>query len=192
MGIGPGPDGFASTTRPVFVQHGTVTGLDVHGVRTGRRPSLADILEDHALPRSGAPMRRVWTEPDRDYPGDTDLLFSRGQFTDRIRMTPADREGILAALANPDGLDALAAEARELGLLAEGEETAARIGDLVRRADFAGYALAVQDFLATPQFAKSVRDFLHDVLESGPAPGEDWDHGDIEAIERVRALLEQP
>ena len=65
---------------------------------TSPGPASPALPEPEPLPASGAPMERVWTEPDRDHPADTDLVIQRGQFTDRIRMTPADEEKILAAL----------------------------------------------------------------------------------------------
>lgn len=175
---------------------------DVPGTVTGwPMASLQDLVQVTGEPAtgpglpplaaSGAPMERVWTEPDRDYPADTDLLFTRGQFTDRIRMTRADREGILAALANPGGLDSLVTRARDLGYRDPSTLRADLANDaaaLAREAYRAGYALAVQDCLETAQAPGYVAQFLEELSE-----GLDEDREDTpdqrEAVECVLALI---
>ena len=148
------------------------------------------------------PADRIYAEPDRTgrEPDVTELVLDWDRENDGgmhvVRLTLRDREGVLAALANPDGLlkwrQAARNVARGVPVLSArlAEEHADSVDALVTEAYAGGYALAVQDCLATSQTAEGVRDFLHGILQSGAAPGADWDHKDVEAIERVRALLE--
>lgn len=71
-------------------------------------PSLQPVRARH-----GTSLDRICAQPDRDYPGDTDLVFERGSQGSSVRLTPQDRTGVMAALFGP-----LAAPAFVAGYLA--------------------------------------------------------------------------
>jgi hypothetical protein len=106
--MGPGNEDRRPPQTPADwpAQQAGLTGLD----GTGSGTVMSDEFFAKALPASGAPMEGVRTEPDRDYPDDTSLLFERGGTGFVIRLTPADRQGVLAALANPDAQAAAGAQ----------------------------------------------------------------------------------
>lgn len=148
-----------------------------------------------SLPSSGASNDKICTRPSYDYPGDTDLIFARGSSEARVRVTPADRPKLFAAVG---GLaPALAVLRERAGEMARQDTPAlgfearvahvAAVQALVDAAHAAGYRLCDEDYRATAQSAGYVRDFLAGLLENG----EGLPSADVEAIERVRALLER-
>jgi hypothetical protein len=182
MGIGPGPDGFASTTRPVFVQHGTVTG---------RIP-----------PRSGGSLRAIEIERNRDYPADSDLVLGRGNVDTRIRLTGADLHLLRSRLMAQDDLAAVKDRAASYirDVLDEVNpdiaEWAERNMYLAATAHADGYKLCAEDHRETAQDAGYVIDFLYEMIgDRDPDAGgddvrlSDMAKRDIDAIERVVAML---
>jgi len=64
-------------------------------------------------PPAGRSADRIYTQPNQDYPDDTDLCFERGTSVTMVRVTPADQEKLWAALgllpvpAAPDRVQAV-------------------------------------------------------------------------------------
>jgi hypothetical protein len=147
------------------------------------------------LPSSGLPMSDVRAERNRDHPADTDLCFERGQYTDRVRLTPADRFAVIAALAgtSPGSLLDLREQAGELARQGVPEEhghgnvnLAAAFTRLVDYAYIAGQA----DFSAG-NGRGAARDYLLGLAEDRDGKSGDMAHLDVEALERVIAMLEE-
>jgi hypothetical protein len=145
------------------------------------------------------PAERIYTEPDSTglEPSVTELVleWDGTSAAQVLRLLPADREGVLAALADPKGL-------ARLMLRVQGITASARLGAgpcppaarreldeklalLVRDAHSEGFAQGVHAVLGDDEAVRA-RDFLQTFLDQS----RDLDHGDVEAIERVRALLE--
>lgn len=150
------------------------------------------------LPSSGSSQDRVYTQPNRDYPDDTDLCFARGNSETRVRLTPGDRAKLLAAAGGlapklPDLRERAGALARHnvpaLDLAARTAHVAAAQA-LVDEAHAAGYRLCSDDVRVAHEDAGLVSDFLLGFCEDGASPGEPWSAEDQAAISRVRRLLE--
>jgi len=199
-----GPDN-DSGSRP----GGHFTPEEAGELLNGRRVTFGDLVnelpadpppEDGSLPASrssssGLPMRDVRAERNRDHPADTDLCFERGQYTDRVRLTPADRFAVIAALAgtSPGSLLDLREQAGELARQGVPEEhghgnvnLAAAFTRLVDYAYIAGQA----DFSAG-NGRGAARDYLLGLAEDRDGKSGDMAHLDVEALERVIAMLEE-
>jgi hypothetical protein len=157
MGMGPG-DRYAAgyTGGP---------GDPTAGERLARRKPPGP-AEPRRLPASGPPMRDMRLERNRDYLADSDLVFERGQYLDRIRLTGTDLHA-LRALLNADGdLKALGDQASRWARDAleeagpDTDEWALRMSELVIAAHAAGYRLAADDISAACEDAAMVADFL--------------------------------
>jgi hypothetical protein len=142
------------------------------------------------LAASGRPMSGMVLEPDRDHPADTALCFERGQFADRIRLTPGDLNGLRVLLSGVQGdLGGLRDRAAALVRDALGEVDpdiagwALRNTDLAAAAHAAGYRLCDDDWRATAQGAGYVQDFLAGRLAELRAAG-----GSLTALEQQDAL----
>lgn len=183
MDMGPGQNGIA--------------GAPPAGSRFTEKEvgALLDWKQQAPLATSGAPSDKIYTQPDHDYPDDTDICFARGNGVTLVRLTPADRPKLLEAVGGlvPE-LSPLLAQADALARQGVPEEhgqgnanTAAAFTALVTAAHAAGYRLACDDHRATAEDAGLVSGFLLEKLawerqRAGDSP-------DTEALERVIALL---
>jgi hypothetical protein len=176
-----------------------------HGEARGQQlwPQLHPIAPRGAVtgPRRqhGASQERVWAEPNRDYPGDTSLFTEAGNQRHETRLTPQDREAVLAALAGESPkLEELRAEARKY----DGIAWEAYPGDLaeeavalVNEAHAAGYALCAQDYLLAGQHVEPVIDYLEGLAADREGRVSDSPEyaglaqRDLDAVERVIAML---
>lgn len=144
------------------------------------------------LAPSGPPMRDMRLERNRDHPSDSDLCFERGQYLDRVRLTVGDLHALRALLTARGDLENLRAGAVHLARQGVPEEhgkgnanLAVRLVKLVNEAHAAGYRLAGDDIRATAEDVWFIRDYLLSLKEDGTDRG----HLDIEALERVIAML---
>jgi hypothetical protein len=144
------------------------------------------------LPASGPPMENVRAERNRDYPADTDLIYGRGGTDFRTRFTPGDRRAVIAALSQ-DSLKGLRASARAAGLSGRGHGTALadHLVGLVMAAHAAGYRLCYEDRRQLRQDSADVRDYLLGLAERRDGEPGGMAHRDVEALERVIAMLEE-
>jgi len=130
-----------------------------------------------------------------ELPADTDLCFERGQYTDRVRLTPADRFAVIAALAgtSPGSLLDLREQAGELARQGVPEEhghgNANLAAALTRLVDYA-YIAGQADFSAG-NGRGAARDYLLGLAEDRDGKSGDMAHLDVEALERVIAMLEE-
>ncbi len=153
---------------------------------------LASRHPEFVLRASGSSQDRVFTEPDRDYADDVSLCFERGNQVTQVRVTPADRPKLFAAVGGlaPD-LAELRRQARSAGLSGAGHGTdlAGRIEALTVTAHAAGYRLAVEDQTATAQNAGYVHDFLADTADVIRSAPDSESAQDLAALERVMRLV---
>lgn len=145
------------------------------------------------LPRSGSSQDKIYTQPNRDYPDDTDIWFERGNSSTVVRLTPADRPKLLTAIG---GLAPRLAELRaKASRHFDGTELDPLIVvDLLAEAHAAGYRLCDEDYRMVNEDVGQVADFLAEKLEEAReteqlAPGEIGPGPDVRALERVIAML---
>lgn len=181
--MGPGDSDRRARCEPeVTGLRAEVAGLVQHGTSTGR------------LPASGRPHDEITLQRNQDYPGDSDLCFGIGNSETRVRLTAGDQEKVRAVLSvpRPDG-QALSSPAelrqlaRETGLSGQGHGTglARAIERLVDRAYIAGQA----DFSAGSGRG-AARDYLLGEAEHREGDPGGMAHQDVEALNRVIAMLE--
>jgi hypothetical protein len=158
---------------------------------------------EHPLPDSGAPNDKICTQPNRDYPADTDICFARGNSETRVRLTPADLPKLFAAAGGlAPGLEELHGEARKMGGGAwevYPGELAREAVSLVDAAHAAGYKLAADDHRETYQERGVVTDYLVDAAHAAgykPARAVGWrltvaDYLDAIILPAVRASRQE-
>lgn len=191
MDMGPGPNGSAAPPS------GSVTTDEVAG--------LLDWKQQAPLRTSGADQERIYAKRNRDYPDDTDICFERGNQTNVVRLTPADKAKLLEAVGGlvPE-LSPLLARSDALARQGVPEEhgrgndnTAKAVTELVLSAHAAGYRLACDDIRATHEDTGFVIDLLNEMREArrkemGEPQATDAHaapFGEIEALRTVIALL---
>lgn len=147
-------------------------------------------------PASGPAADSVSLEQNPDYPADRDLVFDRGGFFLRLRLTPADQDRVRRELAAPVPADLaeLRRQARAAGLSGQGHGTALadEVERLVNAAHAAGYRLADDDHRLTYRDEAGVREFLEDLIREHAGRAQDFllSGDDQVALRRVIALLE--
>jgi len=128
---GPEKAGFAAEVAAAF-RAGGPGGQPLAGRRAPRHPMQVTggpelpydppVIE---LGRSGPSQDRVFTRPSADYPDDTDIWFERGNQSTVVRVTPADRARLTAALAALAGLHDRAAALGGPAVVLAGDAVAA-------------------------------------------------------------------
>jgi hypothetical protein len=160
---------------------------------TGEAPLPYD-GEPFALPASGRPHDSITLQRNQDYPADSDLCFAAGNSETRVRLTGRDVHELRALLLD-QGVDLAGLRERALELarhnvptmgIAKRTAHVAAVQDLAVTAHATGYRLCAEDHRVTAQDQGYVSDFLGDLLTDG----EDRPHADVEALERVIAMLE--
>lgn len=133
---------------------------------------LLDWKRQAPLASSGASNDRIYTEPDRDYPDDTDICFARGNGITLVRLTTADRAKLLEAVGGlvPELAPLLArgdAVAHDVAAGLDGRTArASAVHELVLSAHAAGYRLAADDIRATHEDTGFVIDLLNEMREA--------------------------